>query len=81
MLARRERAGVFNLNNGCDTSLAELAQGVFRHFGREDLLGIGDLPSPEYEAYDLSDASEVTLDPGPFRDTVPAVCTWLERHV
>jgi nucleoside-diphosphate-sugar epimerase len=80
-LSQRHQAELIDLNSGCDTSLAELARGVFRHFGRENLLGIGDMPSPEYEAYDRLNASEMTLDLPPFRDTVPAVCRWLGRYV
>lgn len=80
-LSARMATGMQEVNSGQDTSLAELARGVFTHFGRGDLLGIGDLPFPAQETYhpQIDPASVVTEVP--FRDTVAAVCTWLEKYL
>lgn len=80
-LADRYQEGRFEVNSGQDTSLAELARGVFKHFDCLDLLGIGDLPSPKHESYEPGSQKNEPVKGVAFRDTVPAVCSWLESCI
>jgi nucleoside-diphosphate-sugar epimerase len=65
------------MNAGCATRLRDLAEAVFHHFGRPDLLKVGALAPQRGEVLEDSRIrSEHVVD---FRDPVRGVIAWLEN--
>lgn len=73
--------GCYDLSHGKAITLKDLAQGIFKHFDKEELLGIGDLKPPKMEAYEPVFKRNNHLQDCKFRDTLPAIINWLEAHI
>jgi hypothetical protein len=65
------------LNSGEPVMLRELAQYVFNHFGKEELLKVGALPKPEMEVYE--NHFERTPDLTRYRDPRRGMVDWLRE--
>ncbi len=73
--------GCIDISHGEYITLRELAEEIFTHFDRLDYLGIGDLVSPEAEAFQPIHTRSPLLKDLQFKDTVPNVIEWLEFHL
>lgn len=80
-LASKLDQGCFDISHGDSIRLKDLAHAIFAHFKKDDLLGIGDLKSPEIEIYEPHFGQHDYLKEYNFRETIPAITKWLEAHV
>ena len=70
--------GCFDITEGHSIKLCDLATGIFKHFNRLDLLGIGEISSPLTETYSPALKRQPLLKDAVFRDVFPAITDWLE---
>lgn len=81
VLSSQLEHGCFDVSHGNSIRLCDLAKGVFEHFERSDLLGIGDMQSPSIEAYEQVFYRQSLLGKLNFRDALPGVIEWLEAYL
>ncbi len=70
--------GVTHISHGKPLSLDALATHIFRAFNAENLLKIGALPEPASENYALTFTRPALLSEMRFRETLPAVVSYLK---
>lgn len=80
-LVREHSSGVYTLSHGSPFTLGTLAKFVLEHHGQLDLLELGALPDPPGENYQILFNRAPELGSVHFRDTLPAVASWLEEFL
>jgi len=80
-LAKIKNSGQFDISSGDSIKLSDLAISVFDHFKNRDLLGIGEIQSPDVEAYEPSFNRQSALQTSKFRPAIPSLAQWLEVYI
>jgi len=71
--------GVRSISHGQSLRLKTIAESVFHHLGKSDLLQVGALPDPPEEIYEENPTSLEAVPNFVFRDTLPAICEYMRR--
>lgn len=70
-------SGVVNLSHGRPLGLKEIAESIFRAFGRNELLCVGALPEPSVENYEKTFEPIYLNSSALFRDDLPAIIEYM----
>jgi nucleoside-diphosphate-sugar epimerase len=76
-LAANHRPGIATLSHGAPIRLKDMAEHVFKAFGKSHLLKVGALPEPPADNYSTVFPQSVNAHGIAFRDTLPAVTQWM----
>ena len=73
--------GVINLNHGRAIPIKVLAEKIFSAFSKSHLLNIGSVPTTNTELFNKIFEKENLLQDHCFRDTVPSVIEYMNKHL
>jgi nucleoside-diphosphate-sugar epimerase len=76
-LAANHHRGIATLSHGAPIRLKDMAEHVFKAFGKSHLLKVGALPEPPADNYSTVFPQSVNSQGIAFRDTLPAVTQWM----
>lgn len=80
-ILKSKQSGIFDINSGQALTLKQIAEYIFENFKKSELLKVGVLEDPIGENYSEKLYPDQYISENHFRDTLPAIVSYLEKFI